>query len=144
MPNKMLWVKVGAVILFPVLLDGGGGAARPQQRSKKENMVEMGQVYKVIHTKVYTGAVDSKFTDQDFQELSNQYTALARLAEEYAKLESKDDLATMSRNLARDVQSVKNQADRKEAMLTVMLFGRAISYCAECHYQTRWPPPPSK
>jgi hypothetical protein len=101
-------------------------------------MTEMGQVYRALHDKIYTGAIEAKFTDADFQELSTQAAALIRLAEEYAALEAKADLVTISRNLARDTQSVKNQADRKDAMLAVMLFGRIITYCAECHYQTRW------
>ncbi len=109
------------------------------QRSKKENMAEMGRAYRVLHDKIFTGAVEAKFTDADFRELSTQAAALIRLAEEYATLEEKADLVNISRTLARDTQSVKNQADRKDAMLTVMLFGRIITYCAECHYQTRWP-----
>jgi hypothetical protein len=131
------WVVVGMLIGIPL-----GRAAvnldSQRPRSKKENMTEMGQVYRALHDKIYTGAIEAKFTDADFQELSTQAAALIRLAEEYAALEAKADLVNISRNLARDTQSVKNQADRKDAMLAVMLFGRIITYCAECHYQTRW------
>ncbi|MCS6816545.1 MAG: hypothetical protein N0A16_02895 [Blastocatellia bacterium] len=130
---------VVGILALGVLLGLSHRAEAPRQRSKKENMIEMGQVYRALHAKIYTGAVEAKFTDADFQELSAQAAALIRLAEEYAKLETNADLANISRNLARDTQSVKNQADRKDAMLTVMLFGRLITYCAECHYQTRWP-----
>ncbi len=132
------WIVVGMLALGS-LLGASHRAEAPRQRSKKENMIEMGQAYRVLHSKIYTGAVEAKFTDADFQELSTQAAALIRLAEEYAKLEANADLANISRNLARDTQSVKNQADRKDAMLAVMLFGRIITYCAECHYQTRWP-----
>lgn len=132
------WIVVGMLTLGS-LLGAPHRADAPRQRSKKENMIEMGQAYRVLHSKIYTGAVEAKFTDADFQELSAQAATLIRLAEEYAKLETNADLANISRNLARDAQSVKNQADRKDAMLAVMLFGRLITYCAECHYQTRWP-----
>ncbi|GBC77567.1 hypothetical protein HRbin08_01046 [bacterium HR08] len=132
------WIVVGMLVGIPV----GRASLRadpPAQRSKKENMVEMGQAYRALHNKIFIGAIEAKFTDADFQELSAQAAALIRLAEEYARLETNADLANISRNLARDTQSVKNQADRKDAMLAVMLFGRIITYCAECHYQTRWP-----
>jgi hypothetical protein len=132
------WIVVGMLALGS-WLGASHRADSSRQRSKKENMVEMGQAYRILHTKIYVGAVEAKFTDADFQELSAQAATLIRLAEEYAKLETNADLANISRNLARDAQSVKNQADRKDAMLAVMLFGRLITYCAECHYQTRWP-----
>ncbi len=132
------WIVVGMLIGIPAGR-ASLGADPPGQRSKKENMVEMGHAYRTLHEKIFTGAIEAKFTDADFQELSAQAAALIRLAEEYAKLETNADLANISRNLARDTQSVKNQADRKDAMLAVMLFGRIITYCAECHYQTRWP-----
>jgi len=132
------WIVVGMLALGS-WLGASHRADSSRQRSKKENMVEMGQAYRILHTKIYAGAVEAKFTDADFQELSAQAATLIRLAEEYAKLETNADLANISRNLARDAQSVKNQADRKDAMLAVMLFGRLITYCAECHYQTRWP-----
>jgi len=132
------WIVVGVLILGAVRA-APHRADSPRQRSKKENMVEMGHAYRVLHNKIYTGAVEARFTDADFQEVSTQAAALIRLAEEYAKLETNAELANISRNLARDTQSVKNQADRKDAMLAVMLFGRIITYCAECHYQTRWP-----
>ncbi len=136
--KRVGWVVVGILVGIS-LLSSPGGADPSGQRSKKENMIEMGQAYRILHTKVFTGAVEAKFTDADFQELSAQAGALIRLAEEYAQLEADANLANISRNLARDTQAVKNQIDRKDAMLAVMLFGRIITYCAECHYQTRWP-----
>ncbi len=135
--------------------EGGSGQPPPEgsstfrsfisaQRTKKDNMIEMGQAYRAIHTKIFTGAVEAKFTDQDFQDISTHYGELARLAEEYAKLESNSDLATISRNMARDAQQIKTYADRKDPLMMVNVFSRVISYCAECHYQTRWAPPPAK
>ncbi|HXF06028.1 MAG TPA: hypothetical protein VNM72_11525 [Blastocatellia bacterium] len=135
-----------AVVALSSLLVLGTGICviSSAQRTKKDNMVEMGQAYRAIHNKVFTGAVEAKFTDQDFQEISANYAALARLAEEYAKLETNQDLATISRNLARDSQQIKAYADRKDPLMMVNVFSRVMSYCAECHYQTRWPATPAK
>lgn len=134
-----------AVAVFSLLMLGiGSRFIGSAQRTKKDNMVEMGQAYRAIHDKIFTGAVEAKFTDQDFQEISANYASLARLAEEYAKLEANQDLATISRNLARDSQQIKAYADRKDPLMMVNVFSRVISYCAECHYQTRWPAAPAK
>jgi len=144
MPDKMLQLKVVVMLLSLALLGVGYRLNLPAQRSKKETMAEMGQAYRVLHNKILVGVVDSKFTDADFQEASNQCAAIARLAEEYAGVESKQDLATISRNLARDVQSLKAQTDKKDPLMTTIYFGRVITYCAECHYQARWAPAPVK
>jgi len=144
MPDKRLQLKVVVMVLLLALLGLGYWLNSPAQRSKKEIMAEMGQAYRVLHNKVLTGVVDSKFTDLDFQGVSSQCAAIARLAEEYAGSESKQDLATISRNLARDVQSLKAQTDRKDPIMTTIYFGRVITYCAECHYQGRWAAGPVK
>jgi hypothetical protein len=144
MPESRSGLKMAVMLLSLAILCVGYGSTSSAQRSKKDNMVEMGQAYRAMHAKVLAGAVDNKFTDQDFQEISTQCGALARLADEYAKLESNQDLAKITLNLVQTVQSLTAQADRKDPLILVMIFGRAISYCAECHYQTRWSASPSK
>jgi uncharacterized protein YuzB (UPF0349 family) len=46
--------------------------------------------------------------------------------------------------MAGAVQYLKQQLDGKDPLISVMSFGQVLSYCAECHYQTRWGGPPGK
>jgi hypothetical protein len=114
------------------------------QRTKKQNMVEMGQQFEVLERKMVVGSVSAKFADQDFQELVAACESLTRLAKEYDQLESNKEVSAISTRLGGTLEYLKQQAQGKDPLITVMSYGQVLSYCAECHYQTRWSGPPGK
>ncbi len=138
MVNRTMGIKVVVSLgvigsLFIGVLSSG-----QQARTKKQNMVEMGEQFTALNRKMIAGAVTAKLTDQDFQEIETYSEALARLANEYAQLESDKDLAAISTNLATNASYLKQQVAGKDALVTVMSSGQLLSFCAECHYQARW------
>jgi hypothetical protein len=144
MIRKVVSVKLVVVLSFlgGVLVAAHLSAA--PQRSKKQNMIEMGQQFDALQRKMTAGAVSTKFTDQDFQDMTAACDALTRLANEYSQMESNQDLAAVSKRMAGTVGYLKQQIDGKDPLITVMSYGQVMSYCAECHYQSRWGAPPAK
>lgn len=144
MINRIIGIKLVVTLsLFSgvlVVADSPGG----QARTKKQNMVEMGEQFAALNQKMVTGAVTSKFSEADFQQIEAYCDALARLANEYAELESDKDVAAISTGLAASVNYLKQQVAGKDSLIVVMSYGRALSFCAECHYQTRWKEAPAK
>jgi len=144
MINRIIGIKLvvtlsvlGGVV---VLARSSGG----QARTKKQNMVEMGERFTALNQTMMTGAVTAKFSDQDFQQIESYCDSLARLANEYAELESDKDIASISTALAASVNYLKQQVAGKDPLIIVMSQGRLMSFCAECHYQTRWKASPTK
>lgn len=129
-----LMVMVGLLGGLLVAAHSSGG----QARTKKQNMVEMGEQFAVLERQMMAGAVTTKFSDQDFQQIEGYCDSIARLANEYASLESDKDLASISTNLAASVTYLKQQVAGKDPLIVVSTYGRLLSFCAECHYQTRW------
>jgi len=121
-------------------------SAGGQARTKKQIMVEMGEQFAALDRKMLAGALTAKFSDPDFQEVAASCDSVVRLANEYASLESNKDLASISTNLAASGTYLKQQVAGKDALVVVISYGRLLSFCAECHYQTRWatPEPPPK
>jgi cytochrome c553 len=144
MIDRIIGVKLVVTLsLFSgvlVVADSSGG----QARTKKQNMVEMGEQFAALNQKMMAGAVTSKFSEQDFQQIEAYCDSLARLANEYAGLESDKDLAAISTTMAASVNYLKQQVTGKDSLIVVMSYGRTMSFCAECHYQTRWKESPAK
>jgi hypothetical protein len=144
MVSRVVSVKlVVAVSVLTGVLVAAHSSTVPQ-RTKKQNMIEMGQQFDTLQRKIATGAINVKFTDADFQEMAALCEVLGRLSKEYSQLESHQDLSAISTRMAGAVQYLKQQLDGKDPLISVMSFGQVLSYCAECHYQTRWGGPPGK
>ncbi len=136
--KRTKWKVALSLIFLAFLIVSKGVSARQQARTKKELMVEMGKQYGALDQKMLAGANSNKFADQDFQAMSAQCDELSKLANEYAKTEGKGDLAEIAKGLATSLDYLKQQMDRKEPIVVVSTFGRVLSFCAECHYQSRW------
>lgn len=109
-----------------------------QQRTKKQNMVEMGEQFSKLNEKIMAGALTEKLSDKDFEEIVGYCDKLVALTKEYAEMESNQEIASISTSLEAAVNYLKQQATRKDALVAVMSYGQLLSYCAECHYRVRW------
>lgn len=144
MINQIIGIKLVVTLsLFSGMLvvTGSGGG---QTRTKKQNMVEMGEQFAALNQKMVAGAVTTKFSDQDFQQIEAYCDNLTRLANEYVALETDKDLAAISTSMATSVNYLKQQVAGKDSLIVVMTYGRILTFCAECHYQTRWKESPAK
>ena len=131
--------KLALIIAFFAFLIASARASAPEQaRAKKEIMVEIGKVYAAMDQKMSIGVITTKFTDADYAEIAGQCDLLSRLANDYAKAEGKAELSEIAKSLATTADYLKQQVDRKDPVVTASTYGRVLSYCAECHYETRW------
>jgi gas vesicle protein len=143
MTSRIIGIKL--MVMLSIL---SGVAVAPssggQTRTKKQNMAEMGEQFTALDRKMMAGAVTSKFSDQDFQEIEAACSNLIRLANEYTGMESDQNLTSISTALATSINYLKQQLAGKDPVVVVTTSGRLLSFCAECHYQTRWKASPTK
>lgn len=139
MHHRETKLKAASVLAFLVfLLITIRVSAVDQARTKKEIMVEMGKIYSGLDQKISGGVNAAKFSDAEYAEVGAQCDALTKLSNDYAKLEGKSDLNEIAKSLASTSEYLKQQIDRKDPVVMASTFGRVLSYCAECHYATRW------
>ncbi|GEM_PF-984511 len=129
-------------VLVTIGVTGGllifGFSSWGQQRTKKQNMVEMGEQFSMLNQKIMAGALTEKLSDKDFEEIVGYCDKLVALTKEYTEMESNQEIASISTSLEAAVNYLKQQASRKDALVAVMSYGQLLSYCAECHYRVRW------
>jgi thymidine kinase len=132
--------KAKLIVLLGLLIGGAfaGYSFEYQVRTKRENMTEMNEVFTALNTRMMEGAITTRFTDQDFEQVGLLCDRLAGLATEYAKMEPSEDLSAIATGMTASARYLKQQAAMKDPLVLVMTYGRLLSFCAECHYQTRW------
>ena len=135
-PAKFKVASIIAVLAFFMIATRV--SAGEQAKSKKEIMVEMGKVYASMDQKMALGVNAAKFTDADYAEILGQCDSLSKLATDYAKAEGKGEYAEISKSLTSTTDYLKQQVERKDPVVMASTFGRVLSYCAECHYASRW------